>query len=318
MEAARIVRAIRGELWIQRAQLARLADVSPSTIGRIEKGELDPSCGVLSRILDASGFQIDGEGVRPTGDTSAFIAARRVLDVFLSGALGSRGELWAQDGWADEQLQALDGPEDQHRWWERWRRAGWLSDHPLAFDVRTMIRAAARISAPGRLSTPGLVVDVGRRWRDLALRIDEAGLDYAVSELAPGLEHPGSGLARIPRIYVSDPGAVASVLRLREATPGTGVPLVTTHGIELEAVHEGCAIRFTSPAQAIMDALVDGDDGGETGNASRLLHSLLLDVLRYTPRRDKAARAARAARAAQTARAARVARTARKQNAALP
>src|SRR5699024_5616708 len=93
MEAARIVRAIRGELWIQRAQLARLADVSPSTIGRIEKGELDPSCGVLSRILDASGFQIDGEGVRPTGDTSAFIAARRVLDVFLSGALGSRGEL---------------------------------------------------------------------------------------------------------------------------------------------------------------------------------------------------------------------------------
>ena len=295
MEAARIVRAIRGELWIHRAQLARLADVSPSTIGRIEKGELDPSCGVLSRILDASGFQIDGDWIRPTGDTSAFIAARRVLDVFVSGALGSRGELWAQDGWAAEQLQALDGPDDQHRWWERWRRAEWLSDHPLSLDAKTMIRAATRISAPGRLSTPGVVVDDGRRWRDLALQIDEAGFDYAVSELAPALELPGSGLARVPRIYVSDPGTVASALRLREAAPGTGVPLVTTYGVELESVHQGRAIRFTSPAQAIMDALVDGDDGG-AGNASGLLGSLLMDVLRYTPRRDKAARAARAAR----------------------
>src|SRR5699024_9958806 len=180
-----------------------------------------------------------------------------------------------QDGWAAEQLRALDGPDDQHRWWVRWHRAGWLSDHPLSGDVETMILAAARISAPGRLTMPGIVVGAGRRWRDLALRIDEAGFDYAVSELAPGLEHPGSGLAQVPRIYVDDPGTVASVLRLREAAPGTGVPLVATSGVELEAVHQGFAIRLASPAQAIMDALVD-PDGSDSGTASRLLGSLLL------------------------------------------
>lgn len=86
------------------------------------------------------------------------------------------------------------------------------------------------------------------------------------------------------------------MLRLRETAPGTGIPLIASSGLELDAVHQGFAIRLVSPAQAIMDALVD-QDGSETATASRLLSSLLIDVLRYTPRRGKAAKA-RAVRSA--------------------
>ncbi len=51
MDAATIVKRVRALSGITREELAALADVSPSTIGRIEQGTLDPTWTTLSRIL---------------------------------------------------------------------------------------------------------------------------------------------------------------------------------------------------------------------------------------------------------------------------
>ena len=120
---------------------------------------------------------------------------------------------------------------------------------------------------------PQHVVGDGRGWRELALRIDQAGFEYAVSETVAALESPCDVLATIPRIYVSDPAMVASVLRLQESAPGQGVPLVSAGWPELDDVVVGHAIRFTTLGQAIMDGLTGEET--EQRRAERTLLRLI-------------------------------------------
>lgn len=76
MDAATIVKRIRALSGITRKELAELADLSPSTVGRIERGEVDPTWETLSRLLSATGYQISGDTIVSAGDTSAVAAAR--------------------------------------------------------------------------------------------------------------------------------------------------------------------------------------------------------------------------------------------------
>ena len=75
MDAATILRRIRASSGVTRRDVARLAGLSPSTIGRIESGTLDPTWGTLRRILDATGFSISGNTVVSSGDVTAAVAA---------------------------------------------------------------------------------------------------------------------------------------------------------------------------------------------------------------------------------------------------
>lgn len=268
MDASKILLDVRGQLEISRAAAARLYGISPSTVGRIEKGELDPTWGTLSRILEASGFQICGERITPTGDATASVAARLVLDQVLSHPVGGPPDFAA--------MTSQSGPEELQVWWDRWRRAGWLSDTSSNLDIGTVVRIGALISRRGRRAVPHLFVDHKRRWRELALRIDEAGFDYAVSDTAAALESPGVGLMEVPRIYVADPALVASVLNLRESLPGQGIPLVTAERPELDDLVVGHAVRFTSLGHALMDGLAGTES--EQQRASRLVFQLLVDV----------------------------------------
>ncbi len=68
--------AIRGSKY-NRRELARRAGVSPSTVTRIEKGDLDPTLGMAERILAAAGLQIPTP--EPLCDASALSAARAIL-----------------------------------------------------------------------------------------------------------------------------------------------------------------------------------------------------------------------------------------------
>ena len=252
MEAAEYLRDVRRQLDLDRATLARLGGVSPSTIGRIEKLELDPTWGTFSGILEAAGFQISGTRAAPTGNPSAAVAARFVLDaVFLEEGPRCPGLLEL------EVPETMAEPDRVRLWWERWQRAGWLSATPTLLRLSDLVRSAVIISGPGRRAMPGVTVGDGRRWRELALRIDEAGFDYAVSENAAALESPGAGYSPIPRIYVLDPEMVASVLHLEHSAPGQGVPLIAADAPELDDPVSGHALRLTSPGQAIIDGLID-------------------------------------------------------------
>lgn len=67
MDASTIIKRIRALSGITRKELAELADLAPSTIGRIERGTLDPTWGTLSRILEASGYRLHGDTIVSTG-----------------------------------------------------------------------------------------------------------------------------------------------------------------------------------------------------------------------------------------------------------
>ncbi|MFE1083474.1 helix-turn-helix transcriptional regulator [Brevibacterium sediminis] len=75
LNASPIIKKIRASSGITRKELASLADVSPSTIGRVERGEIDPTWGTMQKILTSTGYQIDGWSVVSGGDTSAIRAA---------------------------------------------------------------------------------------------------------------------------------------------------------------------------------------------------------------------------------------------------
>ncbi|MFE4195867.1 helix-turn-helix domain-containing protein [Paenarthrobacter sp. NPDC056912] len=77
--------AIRGSMF-GRAELARRAGVSASTITRIEKGTVDPTLGMATRILAATGLQFIPR-LEPLCIPDAIGAARAVLDdTFTPGA----------------------------------------------------------------------------------------------------------------------------------------------------------------------------------------------------------------------------------------
>ncbi|ATG50914.1 hypothetical protein CFK38_04755 [Brachybacterium vulturis] len=269
MDASMILHGIRRQLGIIRADLARLCGVSRSTVSRIEDCELDPTWGTLTRVLESSGFMIHGEDIVPTGDATAAVAARFVLDRVLDYVLIQESSKEPDPTAPTEPaiLAALNGPAELQAWWQRWHRAGWLSDSPTTMGLKHLSHHASVISRGGRAAAPRLVVGDGRRWRDLALRIDEAGFTYAVSDMTAALESPGAGLAEVPRIYVSDPWMVASVLRLEGSPPGRGVPLVTAEWPELEDIVVGDGICFTSVGHALMD--------GQTGDEEERRKSAL-------------------------------------------
>src|SRR5690625_1713300 len=131
MDASAILLGIRRMLWISRAEMARLVQLSPSTISRIEKGTLDPTWGTLTRILESTGFLISADSVVPTGDASAALAGRIVLEHILSTAEGGRDPVEEFDLESLDEVE-LDArrsditPEAVQAWLERWRRAKWL------------------------------------------------------------------------------------------------------------------------------------------------------------------------------------------------
>jgi transcriptional regulator with XRE-family HTH domain len=70
--------AIRDSRFTRR-ELARRAGVSASTITRIEKGEIDPTLGMATRILAAAGLQLPSR-TEPLCDVRALHAARTILE----------------------------------------------------------------------------------------------------------------------------------------------------------------------------------------------------------------------------------------------
>ena len=100
MEARTLIRNVRSLNGLTRAELAKIANISPSTISRIERGELDPSWSSMMSILQSVGYSI-GDRIRPYGDVSAVEAARRAIE----RDIGS-GDSSSVASWLDRWLRA--------------------------------------------------------------------------------------------------------------------------------------------------------------------------------------------------------------------
>lgn len=300
MDAATIVKRVRALSGVTRKELAELAGLSPSTIGRIEQGVLDPTWSTLSRILEATGYRINGDTVVSAGDEAAITAARTVLGSLLAPATAAMAEglaaparatmnATARDvsgSLADEPARAIRaglGPTMEafqqtaslvvNQWLMRWTRAGWLSDRADADDVVSVAVAAGNAGKVARRNVVRRSVAAPDGWRALARRLDEEGIDYAVSGLIAARPDRATATAVSPVIYVDDPSRAVARLGLEETVPGRGVLLIAPGDNVLAYTETDGGIRFVSRAQGVLDAFAGS--GREPDKAEDALRSLL-------------------------------------------
>lgn len=299
MDAATIVKRVRALSGVTRKELAELAGLSPSTIGRIEQGALDPTWGTLSRILEATGYRINGDTVVSAGDQTAITAARPVLESLLALASTAMADALAPTRavtnsaerdisrpLADEMaiptrvalapaMEVFQQPAGPivNQWLDRWARAGWLSDRADADDAVNVAVAAGNAGKIARRNVARRNVTAPNGWRALAQRLDEEDIDYAVSGLIAARPDRATATAVSPVIYVDDPSLVVSRLGLEEAAPGRGVLLIASNDDELTRTEVDGGIRFVSRAQGVLDAFAGS--GREPDKAEDMLRSLL-------------------------------------------
>lgn len=231
LSAAELVQRARQANGVSRATLARLADVSPSTVGRIELGRLDPTWSVLSGILEAAGYRV-GVGVQSLGDLSAVSAGRSAF----------------------AELPDSARTPDMERWLERWRRAGVVDDRGLATNPQqlgTLVGNAARLtSRPGRTAA----IAYERSWQNVAASLRDLGVRYAVTgvtALSPTRTTDGSSR---PIVYVDEPAEIAT----RVGRPPLGMEprvwLLPFDDDAREGITEDGDITFVSRVRALFDS----------------------------------------------------------------
>ena len=303
MDAATIVKRVRAQSGITRKELAELAELSPSTVGRIEQGNLEPTWRTLSRILEATGYQINGDTVVSAGEPTAIAAARGILELLLTPhddaiVAATRSALAPASAALDESTraiarslsermaaaaQAVATPtvsaaadvltEAAEQWIQRWARAGWLSGRADADDLVTLAISAGNAAKISRRNVSRRVAAVDGGWRALVRRLDDAGIDYAVSGLVATRDDRATAVTANPLVYVEDPARVVADLGLEEARPGAGVQLIAPVGNELSRTGLDGGIRFVSRAQGVLDAFAG--PGREPDKAEDALRSLL-------------------------------------------
>lgn len=233
MDAATIVRRIRASNGITRGTLARLADLSPSTVGRIESGKLDPTWTTLQKLLDATGMTLRRSIPVSAGDPTAIQSARVILE-----------------GEPDRALP---------RWQDAWERAGWVPSRTPEDVLALSVLAgnagefARRASRPLWVTLPGQ-----RQWQDLPRALADAGVEYAISGLVATRPDRATSTAMAPIVYTATPEAVVRQFDLVETRPLRGVMLAQAVSNEMEGSTMDGGLTFVSRAQAMLDAFASG------------------------------------------------------------
>ena len=266
MEAAAVVKKIRSEGGTTRKELARLADVSPSTIGRIERGEMDPTWGTMQKILTSTGYQINGRSVVSSGDTSAIRAASAVFEPMFRRTFPSTVEN-AMTSWIDSWKST------NKQWSDRWKRTGWLVAEAKVDDLVAIAVSAGNAGKIARRAGARIPVEVEGGWRSLIDRLKENDIDYAVSGIVATRPDRSDQTAGAPFVYVNDPQSIVDDLGLERARPGQGVLLLKADAGELEQAEIEGGIQFVPRSRALLDAF--SGPGREPDKAEDLLRELV-------------------------------------------
>lgn len=234
MEASTIVKRIRATDGLSRADLARLADVSASTVGRIESGKLDPTWSTLQKMLEATGMVLTGKTVVSAGDASAIASARAILEGNVNAAAP--------------------------RWAKPWMRAGWTAATMTPKEVLALAVLAGNAAKFVRRARRPIYVELpGQKdWQDLPRALADAGIDYAISGLVATYRDRVAASGSSPIVYVADPRQVVEQLGLIETAPLQGIMLAPAVAGEMEGIEEEGGLRFVSRAQAMLDAFAAG------------------------------------------------------------
>lgn len=230
-----------------------MASVAPSTVTRVEGGDLDPTVSVFERILAACGYRWGGTLV-PVVDLDAVRAARTVLD---AGNLIERTPAAA-------------------RWIDLWGSAGLISSSRV--NRAEIARRAGRLAPIAR--RPGTVkvaasLEAPADWRAVARTLRDRGIgDWAVTGAAAATRYSAVTDAPNPAVYVEDPGWTAHRLGLHRVDQGRGVRLLAFDEVSTAGVVEnGDGSRWAADWQVVIDCFGGGGRAPDLGEAmlARLL-----------------------------------------------
>lgn len=236
MDLAERISTLRRLNGLSARQLAALVDVAPTTVTRIEAGEVSPSFDLAQEILTVLGEPIGFTGLV---DTAAIAAARLALDPALAVAA----------------THAVDA------WRERWARIGLIepSGRVVSGKEADLLFRAGRAARLTR--RPGAVdFKAGMSAGEIAGLLTDAGVDYALTGDAGANLYRSSAGEAWPVFYVEDIASVAAAADLTRKEPGTFGMRVTL--IPFDGVSELSRITIDGIAVAARDQVILDAYGG--------------------------------------------------------
>jgi transcriptional regulator with XRE-family HTH domain len=216
---------------LSRRQVAIQAAVSPSTVTRIENGQLDPTVSVFEQLLAACGFGYSfGDKLIPIANPDAARAARRILD-------------------PEAAIAATEGSE---RLAGRWEKGGLITS--IGIDRQEIARRAGHLNMMSiRPGKQRFAVD---SWQYVARALRDRDLgNWAITGGVAALRYTSIANAPFPVVYVEDPIAVGRSLALKPIEYGPGVTLLPLDDVSaagIEQTEDGG--RWAAPWQVAIDA----------------------------------------------------------------
>lgn len=204
-------------------EAAILAGVAPSTVTRIESGEMDPTVGTLEKILAACGWRYDPT-LQPYMDMDAVRAARRILEpkVEISATVGS-------EAYAD-----------------RWQLAGIAAAEDVALAAGRQAQLSER---------KGAVRFGFSDWRAVARSLRDSGRTWALTGACAALAYTKVASVDWAVFYVDDVVAAASEMELPPADGGrtwtTLIPFDEVTAVGVQTLDAG--VRLAGFWQIVID-----------------------------------------------------------------
>ena len=230
MDSPTLLRQAREDAGLNRAELARLAGVAPSTVNRIEAGEIDPTVGTLERVLAAAGSSLRA-CLGPISDPVAVAAARSLID-------------------EDTPIPPVAGSEI---WTQRWADAGYLlGGRPRNWPQ--LARRAARCSTLA--ARPGAKhYTRGSSWWATAKALSDAGIGWAATGGRAAEALGADGPSPWPVFYVADVDEAAEAARMRPTSQFVRTTLIPFDNASRSGVHEDRDGCWVDPLQVLIDCL---------------------------------------------------------------
>jgi transcriptional regulator with XRE-family HTH domain len=224
-----MVRVARNRVGLTRSELAQLAGVSASTVGRIESGAMSPTIDMLDRLLQAASAQRSAE-LDYMSDPAAIFTARALLD-------------------PDQDITA------SQEWIERFRLLRLIDADSNVDSPAELARRSSRF-APLE-SRPGIrqLERANTSWQQIASSLRSSGTDWCATGVMAANQLGVLGDEMWPVFYVFDIDIATSALDLNEFTaPGRPVALIPYDGMsEVGAWVDPDGYQWAAPLQVLMD-----------------------------------------------------------------
>ncbi|MFT3874437.1 MAG: helix-turn-helix transcriptional regulator [Nocardioides sp.] len=234
MDLAERISTLRRVNGLSARQLAALVDVAPTTVTRIEAGQVSPSFDLAQEILAVLGEPI---GFTGEADVAAIAAARLALDP------------------TSADLAAVPGIDV---WRQRWARIG-LVDKVGRAVVGREAELLLRAGRAARLTRRSGSVDFepGSGAQEVAVALGRKHLDYALTGDAGANAYLSSAGEAWPVLYVEDVVRSASAAKLVRKEPGSfglRITLIPFDGVSEVGRKKIDGITVASRDQVVIDA----------------------------------------------------------------